>query len=180
MRVDDPYLIAAGAALLIAGLMVWLLVRRGGDESTEGQEFLQGLSVTSRPILSDTEVSLYNLLRLAVGERYLVFPHLPVWAMLAMQSTEPSTRSRLLKKLAFQRVDFALVHPGCRTARLVVVTDSPHVRSEAQRRREQLTVAVLNAAGIELVRLDPTQPHSLESLAALFGIEPDGEETGHY
>lgn len=180
MLLDDPYLIAGGAALLIAGLLLWLLARRGGDHPTETGESLEGVSVTPQPVLSDAEVSLYNLLRLAVGERYLVFPHLPVWAVLAMRSTEPSMRSRLLRKIALQRVDFALIHPGDRMARLVVLVDGSAVRSESQRRREQLTVAILNAAGIELVRLDPTQPHSLESLAILFGIEPESEDTGHY
>ena len=180
MRADDPYLIAAGVALLLAGVLLWLLVRRGGEDSTAARESFEGLSASPQSVLSETEVSLYNLLRLAVGERYLVFPHLPVWAMLAIQAIEPATRARLLRKLAFQRVNFALVHPGDRTVRLAVLLDGPPARSESQRRREQLMVSMLNTAGIELVRLDPTRPHSLQSLAVLLGIEPDGEGSENY
>ena len=180
MRFDDPYLLAAAVVLLLAGFLIWLLVRRAGEDHAEGGESLQNLSVSARCVLSPDEISFYNLIRLAVGDRYLVFPQLPLWSLVTVQSTGGATQARPARPLAMRRVDLALIHPGTRTAHAVVLFTHADEFSDLRRRNEELAVSMLNAAGIMLVRMDPSQPHSIGSLKTAFGIEADEDNVSNH
>ncbi len=180
LAIDNLYLIAAGVVLVGVGLLMWVMSRRSVLPMTDESDGFDGVSLTPRPVLSDAELSLYNLIKLAVQERYLVFAQIPVRALLAVESADQSARSRLLRKLALRRVDFALVHPGTRTARVVVTLERPDGLTESQRRREQLVGAVLQSAGIRSVRLDPTRQYSVAALADALELEFSNDEAGAY
>ena len=71
-----------------------------------------GPSVISRPLLSKTEATLLNLIRLAVQDNYLVFAKLPLTSVISITEEEEAARRTILKSIRRVRVDVSLVHPG--------------------------------------------------------------------
>lgn len=175
---NDVYVMAVGGLLLITGLWVWFQSRRSEPQSGDQQELFAGVSIEPHAVLSEADLSLYNLIKLAVDDRYLVFAQLPVWSLVAVRTAEQSVRLRLLRKLAVRRVDFALVHPGTRTVQKVVLMEGRDDPPEQRRRRDQLIGTVLKVAGIGVVRLDSGQPYSVASLITALGLEPPDPDSG--
>ena len=124
--------------------------------------------VTSDPVFTETELSLYNLLQMAVQDRYLVLAQVPLWSCVSVE-TPGKDRSKLLNHLALKRVDFALIHPGTRHVELVVQIDdaSPdptHVE------RQRVIESILDAAGIKLVQVRSKKSYTIPELTALLGL----------
>ncbi len=175
----DVIVIGGGALLIVIGLWAWVRGRPATVPIEEDQEVLTGVSIEPQPILSDVALSLFNLIKLAVEDRYLVFVQIPVWSLIAVNTADQSVRSRLLRKLALRRVDFALVHPGTRAAHKVVLLDGQGGTAEARRRRDQLIGSVLKMAGIDVVWLNAGLTYSVAALAEALGLEPpDGDAGG--
>jgi len=130
-----------------------------------------GTSVSSAPLLSEADVVLYNLMRLAVQDHYLIFAQVPLWSFVSVEAMGKS-RSQLLQQIALKRVDFVLIHPGSRHVEKVVhieeVSPRPH-----QADRQRVIESVLDAAGIKLVKLRQHTPHTVPALAGLLGLEPE-------
>jgi hypothetical protein len=125
--------------------------------------------VTSDPVFTETELSLYNLLQMAVQDRYLVLAQVPLWSCVSIETTGPA-RSRLLNHLALKRVDFALVHPGTRHVEQVVQIDDSSA-DPSQVERQRVIESILDAAGIKLVQVRSKKPYTVPELTALLGFE---------
>lgn len=125
--------------------------------------------VTSAPVFTETELSLYNLLQMAVQDRYLVLAQVPLWSCVSVE-TPGNARSRLLTHMALKRVDFALVHPGTRHVEHVVqIDDASSDPSQVERRR--VIESILDAAGIKLVQVRSKKSYTVPELTALLGLE---------
>ncbi len=127
--------------------------------------------VTSDPVFTETELSLYNLLQMAVQDRYLVLAHVPLWSCVSVE-TPGKTRSGLLSHLALKRVDFALVHPGTRHVEQVVQIDDASP-DPAQVERQRVIESILDAAGIKLVKVRAKKSYTVPELTALLGLASD-------
>jgi len=139
------------------------------------EPFVLPADVTLRPqpLLTDAELLLYNLIRLAVEDHYLVFARVPLWSVVSVEG-EGKARSQVLRQIALKQLDFVLVHPGTKAAEQVVwleerVPPQPH---ELARMTE--VQSVLLAAGITLTTLNPHTSYTVPQLAQLLGVE-DGE-----
>jgi hypothetical protein len=124
--------------------------------------------VISDPVFTEAELSLYNLLQMAVQDRYLILAKVPLWSCV---SIEPSgkDRSRLLNHLALKRVDFALIHPGTRHVEQVVqIDDASSDPSHVERQR--VIESILDAAGIKLVQVRSKKSYTIPELTALLGL----------
>jgi len=159
-------------ATLVAGLLLWWLT---STRTTRRKPFTSVLSddvtLTAVPLLTDVHVLVYNLLRLAVHDRYLVFAHVPLWSFIHVDATG-NIRSQVFSQIALKQVDFALVHPGSRRVEQVVqIIAAPTVPHEAERR--QIVKAVLDAAGIPLRELTPRESYSVAELSALLGLDAE-------
>jgi hypothetical protein len=127
--------------------------------------------VTSDPVFTETELSLYNLLQMAVQDRYLVLAQIPLWSCVSVETPERS-RSKLLNHLALKRVDFALVHPGTRHVEQVVqIDDATPDLSFVERQR--VIESILDAAGIKLVLVRSKKSYTVPELTALLGLGSD-------
>jgi hypothetical protein len=131
------------------------------------------VTLRARPLLDDTDLLLYNLMRLAVEDHYLVFAKVPLWSVVSVEAVGEA-RLRVLRQIALKQLDFVLVHPGTKLAEQVVLLEEaplpqPH---ESVRRRE--IESVLQAAGIRLTILKPHTSYTVHQLAQLFGV--DNEE----
>lgn len=130
-----------------------------------------GTTIEPVPLLSEQDVFLYNLIRLAVQDRFLVFSQVPLWALVRIDA-EGEARKKMFRQLALKRVDFVLMHPGTRLVEQVLLVDDAAPRgSHADRRR--VVESVLDAAGIKLVLLKPQKSYTVPALATLLGCSED-------
>lgn len=164
-------LIGAGVAVF---LIMWRWNRRSSTTATSHSDPLipPGITIAAQEPLSDRDMYFYNLLCLAVQERYLVLAQVPLWCLVDVQGTEPKGCVRLLGQLAFKRVDFVLVHPGTRAVEAVVQLEQAATDSVKQQRRDRLVDTVLQTAGLKLVKLKVQQPYTVQDLHHLMGVEP--------
>ena len=129
------------------------------------------VSVHAQPLLTKDEAAFYNLLRLTVQDRYLVFAQVPVWCLVDVQSHDAKARAAFLEKIALRRVDFALVHPGTLAVFKVIELDDPTIPPFQKTARNALIDAVFKEAGIGLIRLENPGSYTALKLASALGLE---------
>lgn len=164
------------AVLIIAAVVLtalwWFLPVCHKKSGAPGPFYLPpNTVVTSDPIFTEIELSLYNLLQMAVQDRYLVLAQVPLWSCVSVDTPEKA-RSRLLSHLALKRVDFALIHPGTRHVEQVVQIDDASADPSAVE-RQRVIESILDAAGIKLVRVRSKKTYTIPELTALLGLETD-------
>jgi hypothetical protein len=164
------------AFLVLLAFLVWQM-RVSSTTGPVGKEtFVLPPGVTLRPqaLLTDTELLLYNLIRLAVEDHYLVFAKVPLWSVVSVEA-EGKARSQVLRQIALKQLDFVLVHPGTKVAEQVVLLEEgfPPQPYELTRRRE--VQSVLQAAGITLTTLKAHASYTVPQLAQLLGVVGDDE-----
>ena len=163
-------LAAAGLVFLVWRLRVSSTARRASK-----QDFIlpPGVTLRPQPLLTDSDLLLYNLIRLAVEDHYLVFPKVPLWSVVSVEA-EGTIRSLVLRQIALKQLDFVLVHPGTKAAEQVVLLEEslPSQPHEVSRRRD--IQSVLQAAGIVLTTLKPHTSYTVPQLAQLLGVSDDG------
>lgn len=160
-----------GLIIALLALLLWRIVAAGRNKPGRSTPFHFPSGVTLRPqaLLSDTELLLYNLIRMAVQDRYLVFAQVPLWKILSVEG-EGELRTQVVRRIALKRVDFVLVHPGSRVVEQVVQLDEglPADSDEQVRRREVQTM--VQAAGIRFTTLNVRPTYSVQELERLLGV----------
>ena len=159
---------------LIVGVLVLLLWKRSPSSDRvkgQGPVFPAGTKVKPAPLLTEQEVLLYNLIRLAVQDRYLVFSQVPLWAFVRIEAVG-EVRAQAFRQIALKRVAFVLVHPGTRQVEQAVQVEDIASR-RGQESRQRVVESVLDAAGIKLVTLRVQKSYTVVALASLLGCEPD-------
>jgi hypothetical protein len=164
--------VLAGAIVAMLLMVLWwfrTMFRKTGGQPT-AFALPHGVAITSAPLLTEAEISLYNLIRMAVQEHYLVLAQVPLWSFVSVAAMG-KVRSHVLSHMALKRVDFVLVHPGSRQVEQVVqIEDAPSHSHQAERQR--VIESVLDAAGIKLVKLksQSNKSYTIPDLAALLGL----------
>jgi len=166
--------ILIGLAIAILAFLVWRL-RASSTSGPVGKEpfvLPPGVTLRPQPLLTDTDLLLYNLIRLAVEDHYLVFARVPLWSVVTVEG-EGTARSQVLRQIALKQLDFVLVHPGTKAAEQVVLLEEgfPPQPREITRKRE--LQSVLQAAGITLTTLKPHTSYTVPQLAQIFGVGDD-------
>jgi hypothetical protein len=163
-----------GLAIALLALLVWRLKTSSTAGTANKEPFVLSPGVTLRPqpLLTDNDLLLYNLIRLAVEDYYLVFARVPLWSVVSVEA-EGKVRSQILRQIALKQLDFVLVHPGTKAAEQVVLLEeeSPLQPDEVARRQEIQTV--LEAAGITLTTLKSHTSYSVPQLAQLFRVSDE-------
>lgn len=167
----DGVLIGVGVALLL--IVLWWKLPSSSSVSSRrsGPLIPPGVTITSQPPLTDTDVYFFNLLCLAVQDQYLVLAQVPLWCLVDVQAAEPKERVRVLSRIALKRVDFVLVHPGTRGVEAVVQLEHPSTGASKQHERDRLVDTVLQMAGLKLVKLKVQKSYTVPDLGKLLGIE---------
>ena len=160
-----------GLITVLLALLLWRIVAAGRSKPGRSKPFHLPSGVTVRPqaLLSETELLLYNLIRLAVQDRYLVFAQVPLWSILSVEG-EGELRTQVLRHIALKRVDFVLVHPGSRVVEQVVQLDedSPADSDDQLKRRE--VQKMVQAAGIRFTTLNARTSYTVQELERLLGV----------
>jgi hypothetical protein len=152
-------------------MLLWWFVARSPKADRQPSAFTlpAGVIVTASPLLTESEVALYNLIRMAVQEHYLVFAQVPLWSFVSIEAVGKS-RCQVLHHMALKRVDFVLVHPGSRQVEQVVEVETAALRPD-QAERQRVIESVLDTAGIKLVRLQLNKSYTVPDLAGALGLE---------
>src|SRR5262245_22776238 len=97
-------------------VLVWLVLLSSASAKVSTGIFVlpPHVNLQSQPLLTETELFLYNLMRMAVQDQYLVFTQVPLWSVVRVE-TEGPARSEVLQRIALKRLDFVLVHSGSRS-----------------------------------------------------------------
>lgn len=161
--------------VLIAALLAFLLWRIfagwSGTKSPPGPFIIPlGVVLRPQPILSERELLLYNLIRLAVEDRYLVLAQVPLWKFLSVEA-EGDSRIQVLRHLALKRADFLLVHPGSRKVEQVVQCEEedPSVDPDGVIKGREIQ-RIIHAAGIRVTTLKGRLAYTVQELEQLLGI----------
>lgn len=132
------------------------------------------VSLNRQPLLSKEEAAFYNLLKLTVEDRYLVFAQVPVWCLVEVKGKDQKALAAFLNSIALRRVDFVLVHPGTLATEQIIELDDPAVPAAQKNVRNRLIDGVFKEAGIPLVRLQNPGSYTARTLATALGLD-DGE-----
>ena len=163
-----------GLAITLLAFLVWRLRGSSTTGPIKKEPFVlpPGITLKPQPLLTDTDLLLYNLIRLAVEDHYLVFARVPLWSVVSVEG-EGKARSQVLRQIALKQLDFVLVHPGTKAAEQVVLLEEefPPQPHEVTRRRD--VQSVLQAAGITLTTLNPHTSYTVPQLAQLLGVGDD-------
>jgi len=164
-----------GIAIAFLAFLIWRLKVSSTTVPVKKDTFVLPPHVTLRPqpLLSDAELLLYNLIRLAVEDHYLVFARVSLWSVVSVEA-EGKARSQVLRQIALKQLDFVLVHPGTKAAEQVVLLEEDFLPQPHELTRRRDVQSVLQAAGITLTTLKPHTSYTVPQLAQLLGVE-DGE-----
>jgi hypothetical protein len=165
----DSWFIGLITALLV--LLVWRIVAAGRSKPGRSRPFHLPSGVTLKPqaLFTDTELLLYNLIRIAVQDRYLVFAQVPLWSILSVEG-KGQLRTQVLRHIALKRVDFVLVHPGSRVVEQVVQLDEDFSTNTDDQVRGRVVQEMVQAAGIRFTTLNARQTYSVQELERLLGV----------
>lgn len=161
-------------ALAFLAFLVWRMRASSTSGSFEKEAFVLPPSVTLRPqpLLTDTDLLLYNLIRLAVEDHYLVFARVPLWSVVSVEG-DGKVRLQVLRQIALKQLDFVLVHPGTKVAEQVVLLEDGFPPQPHEVSRRQDIQSVLQAAGITLTILKPQTSYTVLQLTQLLGVSED-------
>ena len=174
MNMDVLYPILGIGALVFLGSLAWETFGRRRAPSAPAGSLPSGMTFAPKPLLTDQEVQLYNLLRLAVEDRYLLFTQIPLWSVLDLRVPSGMPPVETLRELALTRATFVLVHPGSRLVEKVVQVERPASEGEADGMPDTLFDSALRAAGVQLVRLSPFHAYTVPGLVTVLDLaDPD-------
>ncbi len=171
----DSWFIGLVAAVL--ALLLWRVFLGGSKKSSQPGPFVLpgGVSLKPQALLADPELLLYNIIRMAVQDRYLVFVQVPLWRVLAVEAKGESRR-KVLRYLALKQADFVLVHPGSRIVEQVVqlAADTSDASEEQQEIRD--VQRLVEAAGIRFTILKVRPNYTVQELEQILGISDPDEQ----
>lgn len=170
-------LLVAGL-IIVTGLVIVLLFRprrRGGGPVhgawIDGIE--ERITVKAHPLMNGPEVSVFNLLLLAVRDHFLLLSKVPLRNLLQLRVEDDSSKRAVAQALRNVTVDFVLVHPGTRLPVKAVFLEKPDDDSTASHEQEWLVEALFLKAGIEVIWLDQEARYSVEQLTHLLGLDEE-------
>ena len=159
-------------ALIVAvpAVLLWRIFSRRSRRTLRLAPFTLPLGAVLRPqpLLGERELLLYNLIRLAVEDRYLVFAQVPLWSFLAVES-EGESRLEVLRHLALKRADVVLVHPGSRVVEQVVQFEEGESASDPAGQRREVQ-RILHTAGIRVTMLNVLPTYTVQDLERMLGM----------
>ncbi|KXK01934.1 MAG: hypothetical protein NBKEAIPA_01889 [Nitrospirae bacterium] len=164
------YPILGIAVLVFLGSLAWEYFGRKRRSVPPAASAPANLTFVPKPLLTDHEVQLYNLLRLAVEERYLLFTQIPLWCLLDLRVPSATPPAETLRELALKRATFVLVHPGSRLVEKVVQVESGSDGPVSDGTGDSMFESALQAAGVQLVRLSPRHVYTVPGLVVALDL----------
>ena len=164
--------------ILVTGLVVFLLLRRPRPKLVLAPGvWVDGLgahvTVKVQPLMNGSDVSLFNLLLLAVRDHFLLLSKIPLRSLVHLRVEDDSFKRVVAQTLRNVTVDFVMVHPGTRLPVKAIFVRKPGDDAVVSSSQERLVEAVFQKAGIEVIRLYQEVRYSVEQLTNLLGLEEE-------
>ncbi|MCY4613623.1 MAG: DUF2726 domain-containing protein [Nitrospira sp.] len=165
--------------IVVAGfVVVVVLVRLGRRKrvNTDGMwidEIGEHVSAMARPLMDGPDVSMFNLLLLAVRDHFLLLSKISLRSLVQLRVEDDAFKRVVAQHLRHVTVDFVLVHPGTRLPVKAIFVRKPEDDPMTASSQERLVEAVFQKAGIEVIRLDQEVRYSVERLTNLLGLDED-------
>jgi hypothetical protein len=161
-----------GLMVAVPTFLVWRIFSGRSRSGSRSKPFVLPLGVVLRPqpLLGERELLLYNLIRLAVEDHYLVFARVPLLSFLAVEA-EGASRLEVLRHLVLKRADVVLVHPGSRIVEQAVQFQDGGTGLEPPAEPSNREVQrLLHAAGIRVTTLNIQPAYTVQELERLLGV----------
>ncbi len=159
--------------LVVVFVLQWVWRRPLSKDADPDTSDADESKVSSRPLMTPEEASLFNLIRLAAQDYFLVLVKLPILQVVSVADKDEEARRALMRTIQSVRLDVVLVHPGT----LQTVTVVNFQKDEQERlqpgKRSHIVATVLKAAGITEVVLQLNQTYSVEHVTKLLGLAED-------
>ncbi|NKB82049.1 MAG: DUF2726 domain-containing protein [Nitrospirales bacterium] len=161
-------LIAIIVILLVQGFRLWY---------TPHPKHLSGMlralptSLTIQPrwLFTKSEIALYNLIRLAVQDNYLVLAKLPMRKLIKLESEHEADRLAFLRVMQKMILDIVLVHPGTRIPVWIIQVEC----TQDTDHKSHLVDKLFQKAGIDVLRLQKDISYTLPELVNLLRLKED-------
>ena len=162
-----------GAAVLLR----WVWRRPVPMGSLEGKSQGSGEAeeavVTPRALMSSEEATLFNMVKLAVQDYFIVLAKIPLISLVTLEEKDEEAKKAVLRKIQQVRFDIVLVHPGTMQAQKVLHIRRPSSTNPKVENRQRLVNTLLHAAGIERIDLDLETAYSRDQIIELLGLSDD-------
>jgi len=164
-------ILLAGLVLGVIFLLQWIWRRpySAVPVPAPGQESGESV-VTSRPLMSPEEATLFNLIKLAAQDHMLVLAKMPILSILSLGDNDEEARKAVMRTIQPVRCDVILAHPGTLRAKTVIMFQKSSLGTAGREDRDRLVNTLLSAAGIQSIVLHLTQTYSVEQLTQLLGL----------
>ena len=129
--------------------------------------------VTARMLMSPEEASLFNMVKLAAQDHFLVLAKIPILSVVSFLEKDEQAKRALMRSIQSVRLDVVLAHPGTLTASTVVKFQRISQEMPSRDKRGRVIHTVLKAAGIQAIDLDLNQTYSVEQLTELLGLREE-------
>ena len=164
--------------ILVTGLVVLVLLRSRRSPGVPAPGVMvdgigERVAVKVQPLMDGSDVSLFNLLLLAVRDHFLLLSKIPLRNLLHLRVEDDSFRRALVQTLRNVTVDFVAVHPGTRLPVKAIFVGKPGDDAVASSAQERVVEALFHKAGIEVIRLDREARYSVEQLTDLLGLDEE-------
>lgn len=164
--------------ILVTGFAVVVLLRpRRLQRAPAPGVLIDGIgervAVKVQPLLDGPDVSLFNLLLLAVRDHFLLLSKIPLRSLVHLRVEDDSFRRALAQTLRNVTVDFVAVHPGTRLPVKAIFVGKPGDDAAASSEQERVVEALFHKAGIDVIRLDREARYSVEQLTDLLGLDEE-------
>jgi len=136
-------------------------------------EIGEHVSAMARPLMDGPDVSMFNLLLLAVRDHFLLLSKISLRSLVQLRVEDDAFKRVVAQHLRHVTVDFVLVHPGTRLPVKAIFVRKPEDDPMTASSQERLVEAVFQKAGIEVIRLDQEVRYSVERLTNLLGLDED-------
>ena len=163
-------LILVSTVLVVLVWAMWKRLFSGTNRDEQSDSILGSTVVNPRPFLSKAEATLLNLIRLAVQDTYLVFAKVPVSSLVMITEEDPERRRTILKSIQSTRVDVVLIHPGTLRPALGIKFVEDEESSPQLDQRDQLVDEIVQAAGIEIIRVEIHTSYTVGELVDRLGL----------
>jgi hypothetical protein len=164
-------ILLAGLVLGVIFLLQWIWRRPlpAGAVPALSQESGESV-VTSRPLMSPEEATLYNLIKLAAQDHMLVLAKMPILSVLSLGDKDEEARKAVMRYIQPVRCDVVLAHPGTLKAMTVITFQKRSSDAAGREDRDRLVDTLLKAAGIQPIVLQLNQTYSVDQLTELLGL----------
>lgn len=157
------------SSLAIGIYAMWKFTVGRKPTHTESLALPTGGILEPQPLLSDQDLRLYNLLRMAAQDRYIVLARVPLMGVVRVQ-TGGTGRVQILRRMALKNLDFALVHPGSRLVEHVIQVEGDQQLDPREAEKREDIRRIIQAAGINLVVLEADRFYSVQQLGEMLGL----------